>query len=59
MTVDIHFGKYELRADAGDSWDACDWPGDPFEDDGTHPDFSIFAGRPRRSFSNTHDSQRG
>ena len=55
MTVDIHFGKYELvteDGDHGDQYERADWSPEPEENDGTRPEFSIYSGHPRRSFPN-------
>jgi len=54
MTVDIKFGKrIENQESDGSTYPWCEWPGEVSENDGTSREFTIFAGQPRRSFSNS------
>lgn len=52
MTVDVHFGKLVTEVDGDETWQHAEWPSDPHEDDGTSQEFTIYSGRPLRSFAN-------
>jgi hypothetical protein len=62
MTVDVEFGVAIERLDEDGPYTRCEWPGKGHdenfdyygtEDDGTSIEYTIFAGRPHRSYA-TH-----
>lgn len=63
MITDVKFGKLMHEIEDGEEYTFVDWPGIykdwetetevGFEDDGTSIEWTIFSGRPIRSFSNS------